>query len=410
MSKIKKIKKPFSKRLVDKLYKFGMFILSIPLVFIYIPIRFLGRKIASFILWVFRTNKYYEGDVGILKFFKYVAIPHPYKGDSNFIMFFELNVTGEKNQAQRNRAFIMFLLPALGSFLLFVVTPFFMGIYYSFTNWTGLNSGSQIIVGFDNYKNIFKDYLFIYSFTRTTIYSILNVIVINVVAFSLALLVTQKLKLKNLYRAGFFMPNLIGGLVLGYIWQFIYSSVFTAIGNNLGAETGLFSHSLIGGFANSSESMGALIAVVTWQYAGYIMMIYIAALQNVPQDLIEASKIDGASGLQRLRTIIFPLVAQAFTIALFLTLVTSFKQYDTIQALTQGGPSALIPEYLSKLLNVPFWSSVNTLDLMAINIYETAFSHYEMGVGQAKAIVFFTILLIVSVIQVTYNQRKEVEL
>lgn len=414
MSKDNQTKKPLFKRMLDKIVQFliktGYFLLSIPLVFIYVPLRFIARKLSALILWLCKTDKSYDGETKILRFFAYVANFHPYKGESKFIMHFELNVTGEKVQAQKNRAFILFLVPSLGSFLIFVIVPFFMGIYYSFTDWTGLNSGEEIWVGFNNYKNIFADYLFVYSFIRTTIYSILNVIVINVVAFMLALLVTQKLKAKNIYRAGFFMPNLIGGLVLGYIWQFIYSSVFTAIGNSIGAETGIFAHSLIGGFANSTESMGALIAVVSWQYAGYIMMIYIAALQNVPQDLIEASKIDGATAWQRLRTIIFPLVAQAFTISLFLTLVTSFKQYDTVQALTQGGPSTLIPEYLANLMNVPFFSSVNSLDLMAINIYETAFSRYQMGVGQAKAIVFFIILMVVSIAQVSYNQRKEVEL
>jgi len=241
----------------------------------------------------------------------------------------------------------------LGSFIVFVITPFMMGVYYSFTNWTGLNSGSEIWLGLDNYRQIFGDYLFIYSFIRTVTYSVLNVIVINIVAFSLALLVTQNLKLKNVYRAGFFLPNLIGGLVLGYIWQFVYSSVFPALGTVVGLESSLFSHSLIGSRATASEAMGALIGVVTWQYAGYIMMIYIAALLNVPQDLIEASKIDGANAFQRLKTIIFPLVAQAFTISLFLTLVTSFKQYDTVQALTQGGPAVIIPEYLSRLMGVP---------------------------------------------------------
>lgn len=386
------------------------FILAIPLIFIYVPIRFIGRKLAALILWFAKTDKHYAGDNKALNFFAYIADFHPYTGDNEFIMYLENNVTGEKVQAQKNRSFIFFLVPALGSFLIFVITPFLMGVIYSFTDWTGLNSGTEEWVGFLNYQNIFNDYIFIYSFMRTTLYSILNVIVINAVAFTLALLVTKNLKLKNVYRAGFFMPNLIGGLVLGYIWQFIYSTVFPTIGTSLGWETGIFSHSLIGGRASAGEAMGALIGVVTWQYAGYIMMIYIAALQNVPVDLVEASKIDGANAWQRLRTIILPLVAQAFTISLFLTLVTSFKQYDTVQALTQGGPSGLIPKYLANILDVPAFSSVNVLDLMAINIFETAFSHYKMGEGQAKAIVFFLILMIVSVAQVTYSQKKEVEL
>lgn len=410
MSHFKKQELPFhDKVLVLFLFKVFIFIIAIPLIFIYVPLRFIARSISKLILFIANKFKGYSKENKVIRFFIYVSEFHPYKGQNYFIRYLDTNITGEKVEAQKMRSFIFFLVPALGSFIVFVITPFLMGLYFSFTDWTGLNTVITF-TGIDNYRTIFTDYLFIYSFMRTTLYSVLNVIVINTVAFSLALIVTQNLKLKNVYRAGFFMPNLIGGLVLGYIWQFVYSTVFPAIGTAMGWDGGLFAHSLIGGYASSGEAMGALIGVVTWQYAGYIMMIYIAALQNVPTDLIEASKIDGASALQRLRTIIFPLVAQAFTIALFLTLVTSFKQYDTVYALTQGGPSGLIPEYLAKLLDIPTYRSVNTLDLMAINIYETAFSHYKMGEGQAKAIVFFLILMVVSVIQVTYNQKKEVEL
>ncbi len=389
---------------------------SILLVFTYIPLRWIARlisKIFIFLLNFLTTQNSTKGQkvlLSIKKFFIYVATPHPYYGPNQLIMFLETNIVGEKVNAQKNRNFIFFLVPALGSFLLFVIFPFLMGVVFSFTDWTGLNNGSEKWVGFSNYSTVFTDTLFIYSFVRTTIYSVMNVIVINVVAFSLALLVTQNLKLKNVYRAGFFMPNLIGGLVLGYIWQFVYSTVVPAIGVLIGSDSGIFAHSLIGSAASPSQSMGALILVVTWQYAGYIMMIYIAALQNVPQDLIEASKIDGANAFQRLKHIIFPLVAQAFTISLFLTLVTSFKQYDTVYALTGGGPSTLIPGWLSSVLNVPSYTSVYSLNLMAIDIYNTAFTRYKMGVGQAKAIVFFLILMVVSVLQVTYSQKKEVEL
>lgn len=409
-----KLELPFDNKILVFLFKVLIFIIAIPLIFIYVPLRFIARKLSKFILFMIRIiskNKdISKSSNGVIKFFVFVADFHPYKGENYFIRYIDTNVTGEKVEAQKMRSFIFFLVPALGSFTVFVITPFLMGVFFSFTDWTGLNNGNEVWVGFQNYSTIFQDYLFVYSFIRTTLYSFLNVIVINVVAFSLALLVTQNLKLKNVYRAGFFLPNLIGGLVLGYIWQFVYSNVLPAIGSAIGWESGIFAHSLIGGRASSGEAMGALITVVAWQYAGYIMMIYIAALQNVPTDLIEASKIDGASAFQRLKTIIFPLVAQAFTIALFLTLVTSFKQFDTVISLTGGGPSALIPGYLANFMNVPTWSSVNTLDLMTINIYETAFSHYEMGVGQAKAIVFFLILMIVGVAQVTYSQKKEVEL
>lgn len=395
---------------------------SILVVFLFVPLRGIARLLSKFFIFLLNFISFDEPvdseQLSFLKkiafylkrFFLWIVTPHPYEGDNELIYLFEHHISGEKVGAQRNRNFIFFLVPSLGSFILFVATPFLMGIWFSFTDWTGLNNGNEVWVGFQNYSTIFTDALFIYSFMRTTLYSILNVIVINAVAFSLALLVTQNLKLKNVYRAGFFMPNLIGGLVLGYIWQFVFSSVVPAVGDLVGSDSGIFAHSLIGAAASSGESMGALITVVAWQYAGYIMMIYIAALQNVPQDLIEASKIDGASAIQRLRHIILPLVTQAFTIALFLTLVTSFKQYDTVFALTGGGPSTLMPEWFANLMNVPTYTSVNSLDLMAINIYDTAFSRYRMGIGQAKAIIFFLILMIVSVAQVTYTQKKEVEL
>jgi raffinose/stachyose/melibiose transport system permease protein len=308
--------------------------------------------------------------------------------------------TGDTTAAQQHRIFVYFLLPALGGFLLMVILPFFMGVYYSFTNWSGLNTGRQLWIGFDNYVRLFGDYRFFYSFVRTALYSVLNIFAINGVAFGLALIVTQNLKFKNIYRAGFFMPNLIGGLVLGYIWQFIFNRALIRFG-------GVFATSLL---IDSTTAMLGLIAVVTWQYAGYIMMIYIAALQNVPVDLIEASKIEGASAFQRLRHILLPLVAQAFTISLFLTLVTSFKQFDTVQSLTQGFPSALLPNWIMNLYGVQVTQTVFSLDLIASDIYKEAFTRYNMGFGQAKAIIFFVILAMISLVQVYFNKRREVEL
>lgn len=307
---------------------------------------------------------------------------------------------GESYTAQNNRVFFYFLFPSLFSFSVFVALPFVQGLWFSLTNWTGLNTGREVFIGLSNYKTIFSDYEFVYSFMRTAVYSIMNIIAINFVAFSLALLVTQNLKLKNVYRAAFFMPNLIGGLILGYIWQFVYNRALVELG-------GIFNPSLL---ISGDTAIIGLIVVVSWQYAGYIMMIYIAALQNVPQDLIEASKIDGANAYQRLRTIIFPMIAQSFTIAMFLTLTTSFKQFDTVLSLTQGGPATQLPLWLANLFNLSLRPVVQSTDLIAINIYDEAFVNTQMGIGQAKAIVFFVVLLIVSLVQVRYNQRKEVEL
>ncbi len=308
------------------------------------------------------------------------------------------NWLGETYKAQNNRVFVYFLMPALGTFLLFVGLPFIQGIYFSMTDWTGLNDPQ--FIGLENYVTIFKDYAFGYSFFRTALYSIMNIVVINIVAFSLALLVTQKLKLKNIYRAGFFLPNLIGGLVLGYIWQFIYNRALVQFG-------GMFDPSIL---VSGDTALIGLIIVVTWQYAGYIMMIYIAAIQNIPQDLVEASKIDGANAWQRLRTITLPLVAQAFTVAMFLTLVTSFKQFDTVTSLTQGGPATQLPLWIGSIYQKTLMPIVQSTDLVAINIYDEAFVNRNMGIGQAKAILFFIVLLFVALIQVYYNKRKEVEL
>lgn len=332
----------------------------------------------------------------------------------------------EKEAAQNNRVFVYFLYPALSCFSIFVALPFFRGMWFSLTDWDGLNTGNETFVGFKNYVTIFTDYGFAYSFYRTILYSVFNILAINLVAFILALIVVQNLKGKNIYRAAFFMPNLIGGLVLGYIWQFVYNRALPVVADfiiNYVVIDGSgflitwfnsvmlnFSDFLNTILIDGNNALIGIIVVVSWQYAGYIMMIYIAALQNVPQDLVEASKIDGANAIQRLRTIVFPMIAQAFTIAMFLTLTTSFKQFDTVVSLTQGGPSTKLPLWLTNLFNIGYQPVTEALDFLAINIYDEAFVNFEMGIGQAKAITFFAILLLVSLVQVNLNKRREVEL
>ncbi len=301
-------------------------------------------------------------------------------------------------KAQDRLWFWLFLAPALIPFLVMVILPFFMGIYYSFTNWTGgLNETEW--VGLANFRALTTDFRFIYSFARTAIYAVGNVILINVVAFSLALLVTRKLKLQNIYRAGFFIPNLIGGLIIGYLWNFIYTLVLTQ-------GLGLFQTSPL----VNENAMFALLIAVTWQYAGYIMMIYIAALQNVPEDLIEASQIDGANALQRLRNITFPLIAQAFTVSLFLTLVTAFKQFDTVFSLTGGGPSLSSPGWLETVAQMETSRTVEFTRLVTVNIYSWGFSRGNFAEAQAQAVAFFFILAIFSIGQVYFNKKREVEL
>lgn len=305
-------------------------------------------------------------------------------------------------KAQDRLTFWLFLIPAGLPFIIMVIVPFFLGTYYSFTDWAGRPTAGVSWIGFANYAELLEGAgarHFIFSFTNTFIYAGLNVVLINVVAFLLALLVVQKLKLRNLYRAGFFLPNLIGGLILGYIWQFIYNEAVLA--------SGLMDSSLI---QSGDTALYALLIVVMWQYAGYIMMIYIAALQNVPQDLIEASKIDGAGSLQRLRHIIFPLVTQAFTVAMFLTLTTAFKQFDTVVSLTQGGPATFTPQWLMNFLDLDIPRTVQSTRLIANDIYITGYTEKNFALGQAKAIVFFIILGVIALGQVYFSKKREVEL
>jgi len=308
---------------------------------------------------------------------------------------FELGDDNMSRQSKEKIYFWLFLAPALLAFIIVVIIPFFMGIYYSMTDWTAIAGEEATFIGIENYKSMFTDTAFHYSFIRTFSFTIISVLSINFIALSLAILVTREIKFKNFFRAGFFIPNLIGGLVLGYIWQFIFKSVAPEIGEIIGFQW--LQDALL-----LTESDTALVAVVmafTWQYAGYIMMIYVAALLNVPQELIEASQIDGANFFQRLRNITIPMIAQAFTISSFLTLVTSFKQYDIIIALTNGGPTS---EFAGEI--------VNSTEFLAVYIYNVAFKYNRMAEGQARAVVFFLILLVVSIVQVYYNQKKEVEM
>jgi raffinose/stachyose/melibiose transport system permease protein len=216
---------------------------------------------------------------------------------------------------------------------------------------------------------------------------------VNVVAFLISLLVTSEIRGRNVYRAGFFVPNLIGGIVLGLIWQFIFSNILPAVGQTIGWAG--ISKSLL---TNKDTVMFTMITVNTWQYAGYIMLIYVAAIQSISKSVMEAAEVDGARYWTRITKIQIPLMANAFTISLFLTLTNSFKMYDVNVALTNGGPVGVF-------MNKPVQSS----ELLALNIYNTAFKYNNMAQGQAKAVLFFVVLTVFSIIQVSYNKSKEVE-
>ena len=274
-----------------------------------------------------------------------------------------------------------------------MIVPFFLGIYYSMTDFNGIRSVLTYI-GFDNYKVMFSEPAFLYSFLVTVEYTAINIVLVNVVAFFLALLVTSNIPGRNVLRAGFFIPNLIGGIVLGYIWQFIFNNVLTNLGSALGIP--FLEKSLIG---NKDTVIWAMSFVNIWQYAGYIMMIYVAAIQGIPANLMEAASVDGANYWTRLRKILIPMMANSFTITLFLTLTNSFKMFDLNTSLTQGGPAGMF-----------MMKAVKTSEMLALNIYNTAITKNLWGQGQAKAIMFFILLVIISLVQVTINKRREVEM
>ncbi len=276
--------------------------------------------------------------------------------------------------------FWLFLAPCLITFLTVVLIPVICGFYYSFTDWDGMSS-SVNFVGLDNFIRLFtKEEQFWVSFGFTALFTLVSLVLINMVGFALALLVTKKFKGANILRSVFFMPNLIGGLLLGFAWQFIFTKVFPATG------IPFFQNWL----TNRETGFMALLIVMVWQMGGYMMIIYVAALQGIPDSVLEAAELDGAKGFTKLRAIVIPMVSQAFTVGLFLMLSNSFKLFDQNLALTNGGPN-------------------RSTEMLALNIYQTAFSGNDMGYAQAKALVFLITIAVVSVIQLTISKRAEIE-
>ena len=280
--------------------------------------------------------------------------------------------------------FWIFVGPILFAFLAVELIPAIMGIGYSFTSWDGIASQPQY-VGIQNYITVFKDAEFFRAFSFTARFAIVSIISINLVGFLLALLVTSGLKGSSFLRGAFFIPNLIGGLILGFIWQFIFTKVFDSIGAKYGLEF------LRGWLATGTTGFWGLIILMTWQMSGYMMVIYIAGLQNIPDSVLEAAAIDGASKWQVLKDITIPLVAPAFTVGVFLTLSNSFKLYDQNLSLTGGGPG-------------------NSTQMMALNIYNTAFGFSKFGLAQAKALIFLVVLATLALTQMYFSKKREVEL
>ncbi|CQR52885.1 carbohydrate ABC transporter permease [Paenibacillus riograndensis] len=278
-----------------------------------------------------------------------------------------------------------FVGPALLFFTLITIIPFLMGMYYSFTDWNGV-SGNVSWVGADNFKAIFtNDPDFWSSFWFTVRFTVLGVVLTNIVGFFLAYFLTKPLKTRNMLRTIFFMPNVIGGLLLGFIWQFIFIKGFATMGDITGWS--FFNLPWLG---DATTGFWAIVMVFVWQSSGYLMVIYIASLSNVSKEVLEAAEIDGASRMQVLRSIIVPLIMPAVTIGLFLAISWSFKMFDLNLSLTKGGP-------------------FKSTESVAMNIYNEAFLNNRYGLGTAKALLFFLIVAIITVIQVRVTKSKEVE-
>ena len=287
---------------------------------------------------------------------------------------------------------VLFLFPLLFTFAVTVIIPLVLGVFYSLTDWNGIRFNE--FVGLENYTSMFKEPAFIWSILITILFVVFNMILVNVVGFLLALLCTSNLKGLGFFRASYFLPNLIGGIVLGYIWQFVFNNVLTDITEKIsGNQASILS--------TTSTAFAGIIVVYIWQYAGYIMLIYITGLTQVPKDVLEASQIDGANRIQTLFKIKIPMIASTITICTFLTLTSAFKQFDVNMALTNGSGS--VADFMGSYLT-------NGTQMLALNIYNTAISKDNYAMGQSKAVFFFIILAVVSLVQVRISNKKEVEL
>lgn len=275
---------------------------------------------------------------------------------------------------------MLFVVPAFLIWFTVILIPFIYGIGITFTDWNGLSMDINF-VGLQNYQKVFTDSDFFDAFLKTVVYVIFSVIFSNLIGFSLGLLVTGGIKGQGLFRTGFFTPNIIGGIILGYIWNFIFSYALTGLGKSLGI--GWLSTSWL---TNPDKALAALIIVTVWQMSGYLMVIYVAGLTNVPKELMEAAAIDGANIWQVIKNIKVPLIKNSITICIFLAIIRTFMSFDLNLSLTAGGP-------------------YKSTELIAYKIYQTAFTSMDFGVGQAEAIILFFIVAIISLLQVYFTKK-----
>ena len=269
----------------------------------------------------------------------------------------------------------LFMGPMLCAFAIGFVYPFCKGIYLSFCKFKVTSDAH--FVGLENYRRAFQDASFVHSFWFTALFAVISLVLINVLAFAVAYALTQGIKGSNLYRTVFFMPNLIGGIVLGYVWSMIFDGILSRYGTSILLET--------------KYGFWGLIILMCWQQIGYMMIIYIAGIQNIPGELIEAAKIDGANSWQLLRHVTLPMLMPTITICTFLTLTNGFKLFDQNFALTGGNPAKMS-------------------QLLALNIYDTMYGTTGwQGVGQAKAVIFFILVAVIALIQNKLTTSKEVQ-
>ncbi|WP_027092975.1 carbohydrate ABC transporter permease [Cohnella thermotolerans] len=290
----------------------------------------------------------------------------------------------EKGVWNRLRTRLLFTGPTLFAFLTVMIVPFVYGIYLTFTNWDGIAT-SHTLVGFQNYGEVFRDRDFWQSFALTLKYVLFSVVLINAIAFALAYALTKGMRGQSLFRAGFFVPNLVGGIVLGFIWQFIFSKVLVYFGTK--ADIPLLSYSWL---TDPDKAFWSLVIVTVWQYAGYMMVIFVAGLMNVPNDILEAASIDGARGWMRMRKMTLPLMVPSFIVTIFLSLQRCFMVYDVNLSLTNGGP-------------------FKSTEFVSMHVYEKAFLSRDYGVGQAEAFVLFLLVAAVTLLQVYFSKKLEVE-
>ena len=273
----------------------------------------------------------------------------------------------------------LFVLPTFAAFLVGFVYPFFQGLYLSFCKFTTIKNAE--FIGFGNYVKVFQDASFLDAFWFTVLFAVVSVLSINVIAFALALVLTRdNLKGTNIFRTVFFMPNLIGGIVLGYIWQILINCVLSLVAEPLLA-------------LNTTAGYWGMIILMCWQQIGYMMIIYIAGIQNVPEALTEAAAIDGATAWETLIKVKLPMVMPSITICIFLTLTNSFKLFDQNLALTAGEPA-------------------HATEMLALNIYNTFYARAGAawkGIGQAKAVIFCILVIVISLIQFRATHSKEVQ-